>query len=360
MHPTRRPGNRHPSHPRSRDPLHRLSQQAQQNPCPDRRWSRRRIHQPRPPCASLRAHPRASRAPVTTFSISQNCPVTMAALDVEQSWLIWDILYQYAAVSLVLVLLMQVRSVKYELAPPSCRQESPKMRPLRVTCALLAALVVAACSSAGGSTPKTRAASPASSQSCASAVRSWSDGRGGAAFRTAVGASFKMRAALRSGSRARVSAEAQTMNSAAQRADGHQPPACASGGHYQLAMAYWMNSALDAMDGKLKTTASKLTAGARTIDALPALKRLAPVMLTRLSRHIAIPVVPAHPAPAPSDTSAPPSSTAPTGCYPLSDEGTCYEPGEYCRDSDHGATGIAGDGEKIICEDNDGWRWEPA
>jgi hypothetical protein len=23
-------------------------------------------------------------------------------------------------------------------------------------------------------------------------------------------------------------------------------------------------------------------------------------------------------------------------------------------------TGLAGDGETIICEDNDGWRWEPA
>lgn len=55
---------------------------------------------------------------------------------------------------------------------------------------------------------------------------------------------------------------------------------------------------------------------------------------------------------------AQPSTTA--SCYPLSNEGTCYEPGEFCRDSDHGATGIAGDGEKIVCEDNDGWRWEPA
>ena len=59
-------------------------------------------------------------------------------------------------------------------------------------------------------------------------------------------------------------------------------------------------------------------------------------------------------------TPAAPASTAPTGCYPLSDEGTCYEPGEYCRDDDHGMSGVAGDGEAIICEDNDGWRWEPA
>jgi hypothetical protein len=58
-------------------------------------------------------------------------------------------------------------------------------------------------------------------------------------------------------------------------------------------------------------------------------------------------------------TAPPPPAPAPQACYPLSNEGTCYEPGEYCRDSDHGQTGIAGDGEKIICEDNDGWRWEP-
>ena len=27
---------------------------------------------------------------------------------------------------------------------------------------------------------------------------------------------------------------------------------------------------------------------------------------------------------------------------------------------DHGASGVAGDGERIMCEDNNGWRWEPA
>jgi hypothetical protein len=57
---------------------------------------------------------------------------------------------------------------------------------------------------------------------------------------------------------------------------------------------------------------------------------------------------------------APTSAAVPAGCSPLSDEGTCYEPGEYCRDSDHGASGVAGDGEAITCEDNDGWRWEPS
>jgi hypothetical protein len=68
---------------------------------------------------------------------------------------------------------------------------------------------------------------------------------------------------------------------------------------------------------------------------------------------------PAQPTSPPTSTPAPPPATA-ASCYPLSDEGTCYEPGEFCRDDDHGVTGVAGDGETIICEDNDGWRWEPA
>jgi hypothetical protein len=66
---------------------------------------------------------------------------------------------------------------------------------------------------------------------------------------------------------------------------------------------------------------------------------------------------------APATPPAPPASMAPpppsVSCYPLSNEGTCYEPGEFCRDDDHGMTGLAGDGKTIVCEDNDGWRWEP-
>jgi hypothetical protein len=65
---------------------------------------------------------------------------------------------------------------------------------------------------------------------------------------------------------------------------------------------------------------------------------------------------PTHTAP----THAAPSSAAPATCHPLTNGGKCYEPGEFCRASDHGVTGVAGDGETITCEDNDGWRWEPA
>lgn len=67
----------------------------------------------------------------------------------------------------------------------------------------------------------------------------------------------------------------------------------------------------------------------------------------------------AAPATTPAAAQAPPATTAPAACSPVSDEGTCYEPGEYCRDSDHGMSGVAGDGKSIACEDNDGWRWEP-
>jgi hypothetical protein len=84
------------------------------------------------------------------------------------------------------------------------------------------------------------------------------------------------------------------------------------------------------------------------------------------SSTVAAPAPAPKPSPSISAPAAAPSTRAPTaapstssGCYPISDEGTCYEPGEYCRDSDHGVSGVAGDGESITCEDNDGWRWEP-
>jgi hypothetical protein len=69
-----------------------------------------------------------------------------------------------------------------------------------------------------------------------------------------------------------------------------------------------------------------------------------------------------HPAPPPTTAAPPPPpppSPAPAGCHPLTDSGKCYEPGEFCRESDAGVIGLAGDGETIKCENNDGLRWEP-
>jgi hypothetical protein len=72
-------------------------------------------------------------------------------------------------------------------------------------------------------------------------------------------------------------------------------------------------------------------------------------------------------APAPAPVAPPPPAAAPTpapaappSCYPLSNSGTCYRAGEFCRNSDHGATGRTAGGEAIVCRNNNGWRWEPA
>ena len=59
----------------------------------------------------------------------------------------------------------------------------------------------------------------------------------------------------------------------------------------------------------------------------------------------------------PATGNAAPSSSS--GCYPTTSKGHCYEPGEFCRSSDHGSSGVSGGGEKIVCANNDGWRWEP-
>ena len=165
---------------------------------------------------------------------------------------------------------------------------------------------------------------------------------------------------MESGSLTLAAAAAPGLNSAASRADSQLPPACADhGSAYQIGMHGWMVAASDASDGNLKGTSSKIAAGARVIDAVTALQRLSPTVLRGLSRPVAIPTESA--APAPTQAAPTPTQAAtPAGCYPTSHEGTCYEPGEYCREDDHGISGVAGDGKAITCENNDGWRWEPA
>jgi hypothetical protein len=64
--------------------------------------------------------------------------------------------------------------------------------------------------------------------------------------------------------------------------------------------------------------------------------------------------------PSPSPTSPAPSPSSSAACHPLSSAGNCYKAGEYCPKADHGMDGVAQDGEAIVCEDNNGWRWEPA
>jgi len=64
------------------------------------------------------------------------------------------------------------------------------------------------------------------------------------------------------------------------------------------------------------------------------------------------------PPPAPKVTTPPPAP--PTGCYPKTSSGNCYEPGEFCPEADAGMTGIAGDGERITCVLESGrYHWHP-
>jgi hypothetical protein len=71
--------------------------------------------------------------------------------------------------------------------------------------------------------------------------------------------------------------------------------------------------------------------------------------------------VPAPPPPTPAPPPPPPTQApVAVSCYPLSNSGTCYRPGEFCRSSDHGATGLTADGRAIVCVDRNGWRWVAA
>ena len=257
-------------------------------------------------------------------------------------------------------------------------------RLLLIAAIYTASAALAACSSATATAPAAAALPVATHQSCTSTLAVWLHGPGGSALHSALTAGSAMGAALESGSLSRIAGAAPGLNSAASQADSHLPPACADeGSAYQIGMHDWEIGALDARDGNLIGTASKIAAGARVIDAVPVLQRLSPSLLKGLSRPVAIPTKSAAPAPA-ATTAAPsaaptvaaqaPSSAPasapvqasptqaapPASCHPVSNEGTCYEPGEYCRDADHGVSGVAGDGEAITCEDNDGWRWEPA
>jgi hypothetical protein len=63
--------------------------------------------------------------------------------------------------------------------------------------------------------------------------------------------------------------------------------------------------------------------------------------------------------PAPTSAAPPVQSAPAASCHPLTNGGNCYEPGEFCRKTDHGSTGVAGDGKPIVCINNNGWRWEP-
>ena len=99
------------------------------------------------------------------------------------------------------------------------------------------------------------------------------------------------------------------------------------------------------------------SAPAPATSAPPKTTAAAPVQTYVATVHTSAAPAPVHTteAPQPVQTTAQQQS-----CYPLTNGGNCYKPGEFCRSSDHGKSGIDAEGNPIKCEDNDGWRWEPA
>lgn len=63
---------------------------------------------------------------------------------------------------------------------------------------------------------------------------------------------------------------------------------------------------------------------------------------------------------APRSSTAVPAPSAAASCYPLTNSENCYAPGQYCRNTDHGKSGVAGNGRRIVCKNQNGWRWELA
>ncbi|WP_454368619.1 hypothetical protein [Streptomyces albogriseolus] len=48
-------------------------------------------------------------------------------------------------------------------------------------------------------------------------------------------------------------------------------------------------------------------------------------------------------------------------CSIVSNAGNCYQAGQYCRNSDHGATTTAAGGTRITCTyRSNAWRWAPS
>jgi hypothetical protein len=77
-----------------------------------------------------------------------------------------------------------------------------------------------------------------------------------------------------------------------------------------------------------------------------------PVTSIRITGQAAVPAAPA------TSAAAPPP--APSGCYPKTPSGNCYQPGEFCPEADAGMTGVAGDGERITCALESGrYHWHP-
>jgi hypothetical protein len=103
-------------------------------------------------------------------------------------------------------------------------------------------------------------------------------------------------------------------------------------------------------------SASPVATQTTAVAAAPAPTSAAPIRTSAAPIRTSAAPAPTTEAPQPPQ---PVQTTAQSqGCYPLTNSGNCYKPGEFCRTSDHNETGIDAEGDQIKCEDNNGWRWE--
>lgn len=111
-----------------------------------------------------------------------------------------------------------------------------------------------------------------------------------------------------------------------------------------------------------KSLTPATSAPPKTTAAAPVHTSAAPVRTTAAPAPVRTSAAPVHTTAAPVHTTTAPQPVQTTAqkqsCYPLTNSGKCYTPGEYCRTADRGTSGIDADGDPITCEDNDGWRWE--
>lgn len=112
------------------------------------------------------------------------------------------------------------------------------------------------------------------------------------------------------------------------------------------------------ISANVTATATASTTQLQAPDS-PSIPPASPVAV-RTTHVIATQVYTPAAAPAPTTHAPQPVQTIvrAQSCYPLTNGGKCYSPGEYCRDDDHGTSGIDAEGDAIVCEDNGGWRWE--
>jgi hypothetical protein len=188
--------------------------------------------------------------------------------------------------------------------------------------------------------------------SCRQQVTAWRGSAGDTYFRHAAADAARLARIARAHQGAGLRRDGAALAAAVHGAAAHPVPSCLdSHAYYGAAMTDLSAAAGAAAQGSSGAALRWVRAARRLVTRVN--DELTPAH--RRHHHAARPA-----ASAPAPATSPAGSSAPAQrCYPLSDEGTCYEPGEYCRDSDQGVAGIAGDGQTIVCEDNDGLRWEP-